>query len=60
MSLIYAPSISRKMANQASLSEYYATLDQLYAQAIALDRAPFALAQARASINFQLPILSDA
>ncbi len=35
----------------ASLSEYYATLDRLYAQAIALDPT-FALAQARASISF--------
>ena len=33
------------------LSEYYATLDQLYAQAIALD-PKFALAHARASISF--------
>ena len=33
------------------LSEYYATLDQLYAQAIALDPT-FALAYARASINY--------
>ncbi len=32
-------------------SEYYPTLDQLYAQAIALDPT-FALAQARASINY--------
>ena len=33
------------------LPEYYATLDQLYAQAIALD-PKFALAHARASINY--------
>jgi len=37
----------------ASLGEYYATLDQLYAQAIALD-PKFALARARASISFSI------
>jgi TolB-like protein/Flp pilus assembly protein TadD len=36
---------------EVPLSEYYPTLDRLYAQAIALD-PKFALAQARASISF--------
>ena len=40
-------------------SEYYPTLDQLYAQAIALDPT-FALAQARASISYSNQFLADA
>jgi serine/threonine protein kinase/Flp pilus assembly protein TadD len=49
--LAYLRALDYEEHADASPIEYYATLDQLYAQAIALDPA-FALAHARASISF--------
>ena len=51
--VVYLRALDFEQNSEVPVAEYYATLDQLYAQAIALDPT-FALARARASISFSI------